>query len=400
MLNVQFDRERVNALKDIYIRLRNEDAIQSVKEDVNHFIEDVGVVGLLLIKQVLLHADDGITVEDVKRFLAHFPELIEHTIKDDLHPVHVFKRENRAFQVVLNQILSLLKRDGLPTLIEELQEQVYYLGQFHKHYHRKEKLIFAILERYGHDYPARVMWKKDDRIRALYQGVKRRVDELSDTNLNLIAERYDLFKDEFENMIFQEETILLPILIETFSEEDWAVVAEESEAFGYAMIEVQEVWKPEMNIVASPEKNKSSEENLVFGGGYLTHEEANLILNHLPLEITFVDRNSVFKYFNDMTKASEMMLIRTPSSIGRNVSNCHPPKSLKKVMTLIRDLKAGKRTSESMWFKKKGKYVHLTYKALFNDEGEYLGILEYVQDIQPFFELPEEIKLGLSRIED
>lgn len=94
-----------------------------------------------------------------------------------------------------------------------------------------------------------------------------------------------------------------------------------------------------------------------------------------------------------------MMLVRTPSSIGRNVANCHPPKSLMKVMTIIRDLKTGRRTSESMWFKMKGKYIHITYKSLFNDKGEFLGILEYVQDIQPFFELPSEVKMGLSELE-
>ncbi|WP_430541103.1 PAS domain-containing protein [Sporosarcina thermotolerans] len=55
------------------------------------------------------------------------------------------------------------------------------------------------------------------------------------------------------------------------------------------------------------------------------------------------------------------------------MANCHPPKSLRKVMTVIRDLKTGIRTSESMWFKKKDQYIHLTYKAIFNKEGEFLG---------------------------
>ncbi|MDW0117536.1 PAS domain-containing protein [Sporosarcina thermotolerans] len=122
-------------------------------------------------------------------------------------------------------------------------------------------------------------------------------------------------------------------------------------------------------------------------------------MNSLPLEITFIDKQGLFKYFNEMTEASEMMLVRTPSSIGRHVANCHPPKSLRKVMTVIRDLKTGIRTSESMWFKKKDQYIHLTYKAIFNKEGEFLGVLEYVQDIQHFFELPSKVKTGLSEID-
>lgn len=137
--------------------------------------------------------------------------------------------------------------------------------------------------------------------------------------------------------------------------------------------------------VRASEKNKKTDEtpdntlvskNIPFGEGYLTVEEANLILNNVPLEITFVDKNSVFKYFNNITEASDMILVRTPISIGRNVANCHPPKSLHKVMTLIRALKTKKRTSESMWFKKKDQYVHITYKALFNEDDAYIGILE------------------------
>lgn len=209
--------------------------------------------------------------------------------------------------------------------------------------------------------------------------------------------RYTAFEREFKEMIFQEETIIVPILQTIFSESDWLAVANESDAFGYAIIEA-----PEEKCVPTFEESRNDTphaENLVMGGGgHLTTEEAQLILNNLPLEITFVDKNDLFKYFNDITDASEMMLVRTPSSIGRNVANCHPPKSLMKVMTIIRDLKTGRRTSESMWFKMKGKYIHITYKSLFNDEGEFLGILEYVQDIQPFFELPSEVKMGLSEL--
>jgi len=109
----------------------------------------------------------------------------------------------------------------------------------------------------------------------------------------------------------------------------------------------------ENQAIDNTEDVATTHENIAFGGGYLTTEEANLILNNLPLEITFVDKNSVFKYFNEITEASEMMLVRTPISIGRNAENCHPPKSLKKVMTLVRDLKTKKRSSESMWFKKR-----------------------------------------------
>ena len=58
--------------------------------------------------------------------------------------------------------------------------------------------------------------------------------------------------------------------------------------------------KPSSNSAAdsttSPAPNP--EADLPFGGGYLSLKEANLILNHLPFEITFIDKNDLFKYFN------------------------------------------------------------------------------------------------------
>mgnify|MGYP001251301897 CR=1 FL=1 len=195
--------------------------------------------------------------------------------------------------------------------------------------------------------------------------------------------------------------IVIPILQLSFTETNWYKVSSESDAFGYTLIEPpKEIWGKNID-KHSTVKSKTTDEGIVLGGGgYLTTEEAKHILNSLPLEITYVDKHSLFKYYNETAHPSEMMLPRTPSSIGRNVAHCHPPKSLKKVMTLMRELSTGKSKSESMWFKMGDRYVHITYKAIFSDDGEFLGILEYVQDIQPFFELPSEVKRGLSKLDE
>src|SRR5699024_12145594 len=80
----------------------------------------------------------------------------------------------------------------------------------------------------------------------------------------------------------------------------------------------------EEKIDLNNDENEASQSHLAFKGGFLTVKEADNIFNNLPLEITFVDKNGFFKYFNDRVKSSEMMFVRTPSSIGRNVANCHP----------------------------------------------------------------------------
>ncbi|QUW23113.1 DUF438 domain-containing protein [Sporosarcina sp. Marseille-Q4063] len=404
MLNMQFDIKRINLLKEILLHLRHEGSLESIKSDVNQ-LKSISVVNLLLMQLELINGDHGITIEDVKRFSSIESDLSGNsTIYHPSHPVQIFKEENAAFQVVMNQInqiMESLEEDQNQThQNDKLKQFIFQLEEFHNHYNRKEKIFFPIMERYGHYAPTRTVWRADIRIRARYQALKRQIDPRYDSDITRIRKRYDTFENEFKEMIYQEEAIILPILQSIFSEDDWLAIANESEAFGYAIIEAPgEPWLPKRKNVDENKEiaDSPTTQNIVLGGGgYLTTEEAELILNNLPLEITFVDKNDMFKYFNEITEASEMMLVRTPISIGRNVANCHPPKSLMKVMTLMRDLKTGKRTSESMWFKRKNQYIHLTYKAIFNDKGEFLGVLEYVQDIQPFFELPSEVKMGLT----
>lgn len=139
-------------------------------------------------------------------------------------------------------------------------------------------------------------------------------------------------------------------------------------------------------------KSEGKNQNIKIGGGYLTLKEAELILNNIPLELTFVDKNGLFKYFNEITESVDMMFIRTPISIGRSVANCHPPKSLKKMMQVMRKLKNREQETVTMWFKKGEEYIYVTYKGVFDEKGEYQGILEYVQDIQPFLDLPNVVK--------
>jgi hypothetical protein len=141
------------------------------------------------------------------------------------------------------------------------------------------------------------------------------------------------------------------------------------------------------------------EADLPFGGGYLSLKEANLILNHLPFEITFIDKNDLFKYFNISMAIENKLFPRVPSAIGRHVKMCHPPRSLDMVMALIDDLKHKRRTSESMWFHRSdGRFAYVTYIGVFDDQDQYMGVLEYVHNIAPLLDLGPD-KRGLAPLE-
>lgn len=414
MKESRFNMTLIRHLKDILLSLKDEKSIEDFKEEFHLLVKDVPPEEILLILYEIKSDDYGITDGQIEQLFMLYEQLFEQSIdlidipnlNHPAHPIQIFKAENEAIESTLKEMKDVMAMVDAevrllekPEIIVKLNKTMRKLGQVFNHYHRKEKIMFSILERYGHFTMTRIMWGEDDRIRNFYKGAKSMFERLPNLPFQYVKKTYDLFARKCRDMINYEETYLLPVLAVFFTEEDWLAVAEESEAFGYTLIDEEDIQQ-----FSKKRESESSEENhenqlFRFGGGYLMVKEANNILNNLPLEITFVDKYGVFKYFNNIVKSSEMMFIRTSSSIGRNVMNCHPPSSAKKVMSLINDLHKKRRPYETMWFKKDGRFVYITYKALFTDDGEYLGILEYVQDIQPFFELPSEVKKELSKLQ-
>src|SRR5699024_8590325 len=141
------------------------------------------------------------------------------------------------------------------------------------------------LERYGHFTLTRIMWADDDQIRNLYKGTKSMLDRLPNLSFKYIKKTYHLFERKLQDMIFEEEIFLLPVVCSFFTEDDWVAIAKESDAFGFTLIEPEEKWVSERTIVKdteseTPEFTKVQTEHFPFGEGYLTLKEANHILNN------------------------------------------------------------------------------------------------------------------------
>lgn len=397
MMAFQFDVKKIIQLSnDVHHYAVGDYASAHIKR-LRETYANIPTVSVLLMMQQII--EDGGKHEDLNRFLTHIIQLDEHSLYVDYtfkHPIHILLDENLQFKQhlkVIDRYIEKLEQGWTTLEKEDALKRMHGLGNLYNHFHVKEKLFFPLIEQYGHVMMTRIIWRDDDRIRGLYHGAKNMMEREGKVKNSDIRLTWRKFANEWMKMCFQEEKFLFPISAILFKEKEWERIAIESSAYGYEMAD-EDVDMHELSVPSW------QTEDIPFGGGFLTIEEANLILNNLPVEITFVDHRSVFKYFNQVVESADMMLIRTPLSIGRNVANCHPPKSLSKVMTLVRDLQTGRRKTESMWFKMKGKYVHITYKALFNDDGEFMGILEYVQDIGPFLNLPKEVKRELSTLKE
>ncbi|MGV2928459.1 PAS domain-containing protein [Macrococcus capreoli] len=372
-------------------------AIQNKAQIDLSYFEDIPLVDFLRAIIQVHYTEGQFDIETIHELIALYNQHMNEEIQnvyislDDNHPLNLLHRENEMFRRTLNTIenkLATLEKDKDTSILEE---DLKMMDHLYGHYNRKEKLIFPILERKQVYTLNRKVWAMDDDIRTTYHQLKNRLKRIDEIEFKHIRKSFDVLYRDMVVMMFHEEDILIPFIQEIFEPQDFEAIARESKAFGYA-VEVKEVWTAQDRVYEENQQTEDRNQNIKIGGGYLTLKEAELILNHLPLEITFVDKHGLFKYFNEITESQHMMFIRTPISIGRSVANCHPPKSLKKMMQVMRLLKDKKQETVTMWFKKGNEYIYVTYKGVFDETGEYQGILEYVQDIQPFMELPSVVK--------
>jgi PAS domain S-box-containing protein len=133
-----------------------------------------------------------------------------------------------------------------------------------------------------------------------------------------------------------------------------------------------------------------SKENLMFENGSLSVEEIEGILDALPIDISFVDKNDRVKYFN---KAEKRIFVRTKSVIGRKVQMCHPQKSLNVVNKIVQSFKTGKKDSAEFWIMLEDRLVQIRYFAVKDKNGKYLGTIEVTQDLTDLQKIKGEKRL-------
>lgn len=176
----------------------------------------------------------------------------------------------------------------------------------------------------------------------------------SESDPKEISKKADAVIASIEEMIFKEENILFPMALDTLNEDEWLKTAQESAEIGYCLYEPKKEWKPKRVDIEEKtelEEKKASEtssngESSIDEGyinletGVLSFKEIELMLNTMPVDITFVDKDGIVKYFS---QGKERIFTRTKAVIGRTVSNCHPPASVHVVEKIVEDLMSGKK---------------------------------------------------------
>jgi len=395
---------RQKELKKLIMELHEGKPIEEVKPKFEKIIEGISVAEISQLEQSLIM--EGMPVSEVQRlcdvhaalFKGSIEEIHREVKPEDTpgHPIHTFKLENERIQKFIDTeiqpLIDELKQADSHSVISKLKDKLNTLLEIDKHYSRKENLLFPYLEKYGVTAPTMVMWGVDDEIRDELKDIQKLLSSYQGNREEFI-QKIEEALNKVSEMIFKEEKILFPMALEKLTEDEWANIAEESDEIGYTFVNPERIWKPGMNKSKEEtvEEIQPQQEGVIsFETGTLTFKEINVLLNNLPVDITFVDKDDVVKYFS---QGKDRIFTRTKAAIGRNVQNCHPPASVHIVEKILEDFKSGRKEKEEFWIKMGERYVYIRYFALRDENGEYVGTIEVTQDIAPIQKISGEKRL-------
>ncbi len=234
------------------------------------------------------------------------------------------------------------------------------------------------------------MWAVHDEIRATLKAARAAIAAEDWEALDTLAP--ELARSAAE-MIYKEEKILLPMCMDTFDEDEWRHIRRGEDELGYAFAEPGDEWPGDAaGETAAPSAKAvsgGSADLLPMQTGELTLDQINLMLIHLPIDISFVDENDVVRYYSE----GERHFPRSPAVIGRKVQNCHPPESVHMVQQILDAFRAGEQDTAEFWIQLHGKFLHIRYFALRDADGTYRGCLEAGQDVTEIRMLEGERRL-------
>lgn len=397
ILNNREYRQKV--IKDIITQLHDGKSVDEVKLQFEEAFEGVSASEISAAEGALIA--EGLPVSEVQRlcdvhaavFKGSIEEIHQPVNATEIpgHPLNIMMRENRQLEKIINaQIKPYL--DDIFNNIEPLKAGIKELYSIDIHYSKKENLVFPYLEKYGVTAPPKVMWGVDDEVRNELKTILSKLSDDDEIDPIVLEKDINDVTTKITEMIFKEENILLPMVLENLTEDEWKVIADESSEIGFIVKNVPE-WNPTPKKSAETAEVKEEKKDagiIVLPSGEFKINELTNLLNTLPFDITFVDKDDIVKYFS---QSQDRIFARTKAILGRNVSNCHPPASVHIVEQIVEDFKTGKKDHEDFWISAGEKYIYIRYFALRDENNEYLGVVEVTQDIKPIQEINGEKRL-------
>lgn len=390
--NIDNSKFRKTKLKELILKLHEGGSQENVRQELLHSLSNIPYGEVIEVEQELIA--EGLPEDEVLKLCDAHSAVLHGSVDlsasksiPEGHPVDVMLQENKMLKRLSDntteELLAIKYRRGedFKQAILKIRESFNYLMDVNKHYQRKEYLLFPYLEKTGITGPPKVMWGKHDEIREQLKGSIEilQINDLSLDDLEASAEIVLLpaLKAIYE-MTIKEEEILFPMMMDTLADADWYEIQKQSLEIGYCLYDPQTEWKPEGIEPENINEVQSAGGNIQLPTGSFMVEELLAILNTIPVDMTFVDKNDKVKYF---TQSKDRIFQRNRAILNRDVRHCHPPASAHIVDKILDDFKSGRQTRAPFWINMGGRLIHIEYFALRNEQGEYLGTLEVSRDL-------------------
>lgn len=385
-------RRKKDLLKHMILQLHKGEAPEAVKAQLARIMGEVPYDHVVEVEQELI--SEGLPAEEVLRLCDIHTAALKGQISQQGaksapagHPVDTFRQENRALEFEVESlnklyraIAELANEVDASELMTQIRVRFNALTDVEKHYKRKENLLFPFLEQHGITGPPTVMWGKQDETR---EGLKGAIEALQNTESITAGEAKTVIdiilrptSESIAEMIYKEEEILFPMCMDTLNDAEWYSIYKQSIEIGFCLYDPTTPWKPAGMI--EEDQPAADNDRIQLPSGSFTAEELTAVLNTIPFDLTFVDKDDRVRYF---TQGRERIFARNRAILGRQVQLCHPPGSVHIVQKILDDFHSGREDRAPFWIDLHGRFVHIEYFALRDDSGEYLGTLEVSQDL-------------------
>ena len=307
------------------------------------------------------------------------------------HPVRTYLDEVEAIRKVLSDMKEMLNKKFIRNQWAELYDK---LGQINIHFARKQNQLYPALEKAGFDKPSKIMWTLENDIR---DTIKKAQGYLENDKDKEFLEIQDEVIEMVEDMMVKEEEILYPTSMDLLSDEDFVLMRKGDDEIGYCLIDKPLPYGNNKKEDRDTSSNKELLKDLAgvlqkhgvldttantgeldVSQGKLTLEQINLIFKHLQVDLSYVDENEIVKFYSD---TKHRVFPRSAGVIGREVQNCHPRESVDTVEEIIRAFRAGEHDEAEFWLEMGGKFIYIIYNAVRDEEGNFRGVLEMMQDV-------------------
>ena len=393
--------EIVHEIKSAYDegKISLEEARKALKDRVQHLAPyEIAIIEQEMVEET----EDECIKEDIQAMLEVFQDVLVTKDQElpENHPISCYRRENAKMKELLLSVEDLVQYPLIKNQWLELYED---LLKFKIHLSRKQNQLYPVLEKKGFTRPTTTMWTLDDFIRDEIAECYNLL--LEDKEEEFIGKQAELVAD-VRDLMDKEENILYPTSLEMINEEEFRYMAEGDQEIGFAYISVQ---ADKSGNSASPSSSASAstagaplfglssapgfaeelagllgkygfnnkEEKLNVSTGQLTLEQINLIYQHMPVDLSYVDENELVCFYTD---TKHRVFPRSKNVIGRDVKNCHPKASVHIVEEIIKKFRSGEQDKAEFWINKPDLFIYIIYYAVRDENGKFRGVLEMMQD--------------------